>query len=142
MQPKQGRAQQSGMLRERDPDRFYCPFPNCTRSFAELWRLKVHYRAPPDARGSGKERGHGCELQFCPKCSKELKAGKHHVGCFAGKAGARQAAKRVKVNFCSERCRKVSEACAASVPERNTYGTCIAWLGLLQFFWICESIRA
>ncbi|BDA49739.1 hypothetical protein COCOBI_14-3590 [Coccomyxa sp. Obi] len=87
---------QSGPLRERDPDRFYCPYPNCTRSFAELWRLKVHYRAPPDARGSGKERGHGCELQFCPKCAKELKAGKHHVGCFAGKAGAKQAAKRSK----------------------------------------------
>ena len=40
-------------------DRYYCPFPGCTRSFAELWRLKVHYRAPPDVRGSGKERGHG-----------------------------------------------------------------------------------
>lgn len=26
----------------------------CNRSFAELWRLKVHYRAPPDIRGSGK----------------------------------------------------------------------------------------
>lgn len=25
-------------------DRFYCPFPGCRRSFAELWRLKVHYR--------------------------------------------------------------------------------------------------
>ncbi|EIE18734.1 hypothetical protein COCSUDRAFT_68177 [Coccomyxa subellipsoidea C-169] len=95
MQQKQARTQ-SGALRERDPDRFYCPYPNCTRSFAELWRLKVHYRAPPDARGSGKERGHGCELQFCPKCAKELKAGKHHVGCFAGRAGAKQAAKRSK----------------------------------------------
>jgi hypothetical protein len=36
-----------------DPDRFYCPYPGCNRSFAELWRLKVHYRAPPDVRGSG-----------------------------------------------------------------------------------------
>ena len=105
MQQKQARTQ-SGQLRERDPDRFYCPYPNCTRSFAELWRLKVHYRAPPDARGSGKERGHGCELQFCPKCAKELKAGKHHVGCFAGKAGAKQAAKRSKVGLAQ--LRKVS----------------------------------
>lgn len=26
---------------ERDPGRFYCPFPGCKRSFAELWRLKA-----------------------------------------------------------------------------------------------------
>jgi hypothetical protein len=60
--------------------------PGCNRSFAELWRLKVHYRAPPDVRGSGKERGHGTELAFCPKCQKDLKPGKHHVGCSAGKS--------------------------------------------------------
>lgn len=29
---------------EPDDGRFYCPFPGCKRSFAELWRLKVHYR--------------------------------------------------------------------------------------------------
>lgn len=80
--------------RARDPNRFYCPYPGCNRSFAELWRLKVHYRAPPDVRGSGKERGHGTELKFCPKCNKELKAGKHHVGCSAGRAGGRAAAKK------------------------------------------------
>ena len=73
---------------------FYCPAPGCSRSFAELWRLKVHFRAPPDVRGSGKERGHGTELKFCPKCGKELKPGKHHVGCAAGKSAPRQAAKR------------------------------------------------
>eukprot|EP00884_Botryococcus_braunii_P003922 jgi/Botrbrau1/13530/Bobra.0347s0014.1 len=83
--------------RGKDPERFYCPYPSCNRSFAELWRLKVHYRAPPDVRGSGKERGHGCELQYCPKCGKELRAGKHHVGCFAGRTAPRQAAKRFKV---------------------------------------------
>ncbi len=66
----------------------------CNRSFAELWRLKVHFRAPPDVRGSGKERGHGTELQFCPKCGKDLRPGKHHVGCSAGKSAPRQAAKR------------------------------------------------
>ena len=44
----------------RDPSRFFCPYPGCKRSFAELWRLKVHYRAPPDIRGSGKERGASC----------------------------------------------------------------------------------
>lgn len=83
--------------RDKDPERFYCPFPSCNRSFAELWRLKVHYRAPPDVRGSGKERGHGCELQYCPKCGKELRAGKHHVGCFAGRTAPRHPAKRFKV---------------------------------------------
>jgi hypothetical protein len=102
----------------KDPDRFYCPFPGCNRSFAELWRLKVHYRAPPDVRGSGelrafshwikyghkfagacldakshagsagKERGHGTELTHCPKCGKGLKPGKHHVGCSATKPTA------------------------------------------------------
>lgn len=59
-----------------------------------MWRLKVHFRAPPDVRGSGKERGHGTELKYCPKCGKELKPGKHHVGCTAGKSAPRQAAKR------------------------------------------------
>lgn len=54
----------------------------------------MHFRAPPDVRGSGKERGHGTELKFCPKCGKELKPGKHHVGCSAGKSAPRQAAKR------------------------------------------------
>ena len=86
----------SRIKRGKDEDRFYCPYPGCTRSFAELWRLKVHYRAPPDVRGSGKERGHGTELQFCPKCGKELKPGKHHVGCFAGRAGPRQPVKRAR----------------------------------------------
>ena len=86
----------SRIKRGKDEDRFYCPYPGCTRSFAELWRLKVHYRAPPDVRGSGKERGHGTELQFCPKCGKELKPGKHHVGCFAGRTGPRQAHKRAR----------------------------------------------
>jgi hypothetical protein len=71
------------------------PLPaGCNRSFAELWRLKVHFRAPPDVRGSGKERGHGTELKFCPKCGKDLRPGKHHVGCSAGKSAPRQAAKR------------------------------------------------
>ena len=45
-------------------------------------------------RGSGKERGHGTELAFCPKCGKDLFPGKHHVGCIAGKSAPRQAAKR------------------------------------------------
>lgn len=80
--------------RVRDPNRFYCPYPGCNRSFAELWRLKVHYRAPPDVRGSGKERGHGTELKFCPKCNKELKAGKHHVGCSAGRPSGRTSSKK------------------------------------------------
>jgi hypothetical protein len=74
--------------------RWYCPYPGCKRSFAELWRLKVHYRAPPDVRGSGRERGHGTELTHCPKCGKGLKPGKHHVGCAAGRTAPRQASKR------------------------------------------------
>jgi len=79
---------------KKDPDRFYCPYPGCNRSFAELWRLKVHYRAAPDVRGSGKERGHGAELESCPKCGAELKPGRHHVGCAAGKHAAAQQEKR------------------------------------------------
>lgn len=82
----------------KDPERFWCPFAGCNRSFAELWRLKVHYRAPPDIRGSGKERGHGTELTHCPKCGKQLKPGKHHVGCSAGKTAPRQANKRSRVS--------------------------------------------
>lgn len=78
----------------KDPERFYCPYPGCNRSFAELWRLKVHFRAPPDIRGSGKERGHGTELTHCPKCGKTLKPGKHHVGCSGSKTNARQVNKR------------------------------------------------
>lgn len=94
MQRSDAVSQDSRIKRGKDEDRFYCPYPGCTRSFAELWRLKVHYRAPPDVRGSGKERGHGTELQHCPKCGKELKPGKHHVGCYAGRSGQRQAVKR------------------------------------------------
>jgi hypothetical protein len=29
---------------QADDNRYFCPFPNCKRSFCELWRLKVHYR--------------------------------------------------------------------------------------------------
>jgi len=77
-----------------------CPQPcNFSHPFSTRnpRRLKVHYRAPPDIRGSGKERGHGTELQYCPRCGKELKAGKHHVGCFAGRSAPRQAAKRFRL---------------------------------------------
>ena len=59
-------------------------------------RLKVHYRAPPDVRGSGRERGHGRELQACPRCAAPLEAGRHHVGCSAGPVAPRQAAKRLR----------------------------------------------
>jgi hypothetical protein len=41
-------------------------------------RLKVHYRAAPDARGSGIERGHGEELPFCPLCNADLKKVRYH----------------------------------------------------------------
>jgi hypothetical protein len=57
----------------------------CKRKFASLWRLKVHYRAPPNERGSGKERGHGVELPICPACGEELEPGKHHNKCKAGR---------------------------------------------------------
>jgi hypothetical protein len=44
-----------------------------------------HYRAPPNERGSGKERGHGVELPICPACNEELEPGKHHNKCKAGR---------------------------------------------------------
>jgi len=54
-------------------EKIFCPFPGCKRSFgAGLWRLKLHYRAPPDCRGSGVERGHGIELIRCPRCNISL----------------------------------------------------------------------
>lgn len=90
-----GFGSRKGSTKPYDPNRFYCPFPGCNRSFAELWRLKVHYRAPPDVRGSGKERGHGAELAACPKCGVDLKPGKHHVGCFGGRTAPRQARRRL-----------------------------------------------
>ena len=31
-----------------DPYRFYCPYPGCKRSFAELWRLKVSVMSAND----------------------------------------------------------------------------------------------
>ena len=74
----------------REGERFKCPYPGCKRSFAELWRLKVHYRAPPDVRGSGKERGHGQELSHCPLCDAKLMPGKHHIQCTGSKAQSAQ----------------------------------------------------
>mmetsp|Transcript_8338 Transcript_8338/g.23906 ORF Transcript_8338/g.23906 Transcript_8338/m.23906 type:complete len:207 (+) Transcript_8338:227-847(+) len=51
----------------------FCPHPDCNRSFrSALWRLKVHYRAQPLARGSGVERGHGTELTVCPVCGADV----------------------------------------------------------------------
>ncbi|KAG2485423.1 hypothetical protein HYH03_015805 [Edaphochlamys debaryana] len=105
-------------LRAKDKNdsstRFYCPHPGCNRSFAELWRLKVHYRAPPDIRGSGKERGHGTELTHCPKCGKTLKPGKHHVGCSGGKTAPRQVNKRS---------RPATEADSPDDPQPGTHPT-------------------
>lgn len=74
----------------REGERFKCPYPGCKRSFAELWRLKVHYRAPPDVRGSGKERGHGQELSHCPLCDAKLMPGKHHIQCTGSRAKTAQ----------------------------------------------------
>ncbi|EFN59000.1 expressed protein [Chlorella variabilis] len=120
-----------------DPDRFYCPHPGeamgapsegpgaaaahgCNRSFAELWRLKVHFRAPPDVRGSGKERGHGTELKFCPKCGKDLRPGKHHVGCSAGKSAPRQAAKRQRQQQMSTTTESAQGLTAATTTEHTS----------------------
>ncbi|WIA14462.1 hypothetical protein OEZ85_002987 [Tetradesmus obliquus] len=73
--------------------RYTCPYPGCTRSFRDFWRLKVHYRAPPNARGSGVERGHGMELPFCPLCNLDLRDVKYHK-CAAGPAAAAPARSR------------------------------------------------
>ena len=97
-----------------------CAPAGCNRSFAELWRLKVHFRAPPDVRGSGKERGHGTELKFCPKCGKDLRPGKHHVGCSAGKSAPRQAAKRQRQVRAPPRARSRRTLAA---PARRLFAT-------------------
>lgn len=72
--------------RGKDPERFYCPWPGCKRSFAELWRLKVHHRAPPHIRGSGRERGHNVELTHCSRCHEQLVAGRVHA-CYSHSGG-------------------------------------------------------
>ena len=59
--------------------------------------VQVHYRAAPTIRGSGKERGHGQELERCPLCDAKLMPGKHHIQC----AGAQMRAKQVR--FCCRR---------------------------------------
>lgn len=64
--------------------RYLCPYPGCSRSFQDFWRLKVHFRAPPNARGSGVERGHGIELPICPVCKTDLNGVRYHK-CTAGK---------------------------------------------------------
>ena len=132
MQRLEDTSTDSRIKRGKDEDRFYCPYPGCTRSFAELWRLKVHYRAPPDVRGSGKERGHGTELQFCPKCGKELKPGKHHVGCFAGRVGSRQTAKRARDEVCCrqscQRPRSLHAASAGALEASWSPSNCFSML--------------
>lgn len=45
----------------------------------------MHYRAPPNERGSGKERGHGVELPICPACGETLQPKTHHNRCRAGR---------------------------------------------------------
>lgn len=102
--------------------------------------------APPDIRGSGKERGHGTELTHCPKCNKTLKPGKHHVGCSGGKTAPRQAIKRSRVVrqlwcLCSLACMKMLQTrklaclrhgiCIAALCIRHLE-TVIPWL--LTFF--------
>lgn len=80
----------------------------------------MHFRAPPDVRGSGKERGHGTELKFCPKCGKELKPGKHHVGCSAGKSAPRQAAKRQRQMSSTTESDWVSQTSTASLGDEQS----------------------
>lgn len=104
-------------------ERFHCPYEGCRRSFAELWRLKVHHRSPEDVRGSGRERGHGEELKHCPRCQAPLLPGKHHVGCARGKCAPRQAAKRMQV-------RKLPEAAATAASS----GTRSARFSQLEIF--------
>lgn len=64
---------------------FHCPYPGCNRKFYELARLKEHHRAPPDR--VKKAKGHGKELDKCPKCGEMLEKGKRHFGCDAERKG-------------------------------------------------------
>lgn len=120
-------------------DRFHCPFPGCSRSFAELWRLKVHHRAPESVRGSGKERGHGIELPTCPRCMQTLQPGRHHVGCVSAcskrkqkkeEAGAPSAERVAKAQKRAAKAEASREAQRAQVPilsQGPVLGTC-PWL--------------
>jgi len=103
-------------------ERFFCPFEGCRRSFAELWRLKVHARAPPDIRGSGRERGHGEELKHCPRCQAPLLPGRHHIRCGSGKLCApRQAAKRMQVRKLPEAASTASGTRSARFPQLEIF---------------------
>lgn len=61
----------------------------CSSNQYQLLPLTT-YRAPPNVRGSGKERGHGMRLTHCPKCGTALKIGGHHVRCSAREAARQQ----------------------------------------------------
>ncbi len=62
---------------------------------------------------------HGTELKFCPKCGKQLKPGKHHVGCSAGKSTPRQAAKRQRQMSSTTESDWVSQTLPASLDEQS-----------------------
>ena len=89
-------ASAAPQLIERQPKQkpvLHCPYPGCNRTFQSgIWRLRVHYRAPPTARGSGVERGHGTELVECPQCKSPVSGAslRDLCECFFRPAGAGQ----------------------------------------------------
>lgn len=146
---------------DKDRQPFYCPYPGkssrlaffschawlhvtdwcrrgkqiagCKRKFASLWRLKVHYRAPPNERGSGKERGHGVELPICPACGETLQPKTHHNRCRAGRTSqpAKTAVKqRGKANRSSHVSTTVKRRLAKDEPKSNDMASANDAIGL------------
>lgn len=79
----------------------------------------MHYRAPPNERGSGKERGHGVELPICPACGEELEPGKHHNKCKAGRTTNPPSKRVPKAGASNARNAKNSRGPAAATAKRK-----------------------
>lgn len=80
---QQGSAMADGSAgSKQDSSRYHCPFPNCKRSFCELWRLKVHYRCGVEGvRGLGGVDGCWCFMCRHASASKHTRTCPKRVWC-------------------------------------------------------------
>ena len=60
-------------------ERYHCPFLGCNIDCTNFMKLKAHYKASLDYKGSGQKKGHGLVLTFCPKCNKLVGEHEHHT---------------------------------------------------------------